>query len=105
MGDSLTFAFDVDGVICQTEGTDYGNAMPKSENIARINALYDQGYQVIIFTGRGTLSGIDWRAVTEKQFKDWGLKYHTLIFGKPSFDIFVDDHAWNVKDFEEGRVL
>ena len=28
---------------------------------------------------------------TKKQLKKWNVKYHKLIFGKPSFDLFVDD--------------
>ena len=98
------WAFDCDGVICNTEGTNYGVAIPRRQNITKINALYDSGHHIIIFTGRGTVSGIDWRAVTEQQFKGWGLRYHELVFGKPAFDVFIDDHAWNVKDFEEGKV-
>mgnify|MGYP001564338201 FL=1 len=96
--------FDCDGVICETQGTDYANAVPKKENIARINALYDGDHYILIFTGRGTVSKIDWRELTERQFKEWGLKYHELKFGKPAFNLFVDDKAWNVKDFEEGKL-
>ena len=100
----MNYCFDCDGVICETEGTDYENATSKKKNIHKINALYYGGQHITIFTGRGTVSGIDWREVTEKQFKDWGLCYHELIFGKPNFDVFIDDKAWNVKDFEGDRV-
>ncbi len=27
----------------------------------------------------------------------WGVKYHSLIFGKPSFDIIVDDKSLGFK--------
>lgn len=100
----MIYCFDCDGVICNTQGADYESSTPNEGNINRINALYDEGHRVIVFTGRGTKSGIDWRELTEKQFKEWGLKYHELIFGKPNFDIFIDDHAYNIKDFEEGRI-
>ena len=30
-------------------------------------------------------------AFTKKQLKKWGLSYDELIFGKPSYDIFIDD--------------
>ena len=36
-------------------------------------------------------SGLDWRDVTEKQFSKWGVKYHELKFGKPNYDLFIDD--------------
>ena len=28
---------------------------------------------------------------TTKQLKSWGVKYHKLILGKPSFDLVIDD--------------
>jgi hypothetical protein len=31
---------------------------------------------------------------TLKQLKNWGVKYNKIIFGKPSYDIFVDDKAY-----------
>ena len=30
-----------------------------------------------------------------KQLKSWGLKFHKLQLGKPSYDIFVDDKSFN----------
>jgi hypothetical protein len=27
------------------------------------------------------------------QLKKWKLKYHKLIFGKPSFDVYIDDKS------------
>ena len=32
---------------------------------------------------------------TIKQLKDWGLNFHELLMGKPSYDILVDDKAYN----------
>ena len=31
--------------------------------------------------------------MTSKQLKKWKLKYHKLLFGKPSFDLFIDDKS------------
>ena len=36
--------------------------------------------------------------MTIKQLKKWKVKYHKLIFGKPSLDLFVDDKALFFKD-------
>ena len=33
----------------------------------------------------------------QKQLKKWKLKYHNLIMGKPSYDLFVDDKAFGFK--------
>ena len=32
---------------------------------------------------------------TFKQLKLWKLKFNKLVFGKPSYDILVDDKAFN----------
>jgi len=29
--------------------------------------------------------------MTKKQLKKWGVRYHKLIFGKPSYDLLIDD--------------
>ena len=31
--------------------------------------------------------------MTMEQLKKWDVKYHKLIFGKPSFDQYIDDKA------------
>ena len=35
--------------------------------------------------------------ITKKQLKKWGVKYDELIFGKPSYDFFVDDKNFQYK--------
>ena len=30
---------------------------------------------------------------TKKQLDSWGLKYHKLILGKPSYDVLIDDKS------------
>ena len=45
-------AFDIDGVICHTLGSDYKNSKPNKEAIEKINNLYDKGNKIIIFTAR-----------------------------------------------------
>jgi cytidyltransferase-like protein len=87
------YAIDVDGILCHTRGNDYKNSQPKLENIYMVNFLYNRGNYIKIFTARGSTSKIDWRELTEKQLKEWGVKYHELIMGKPSFDILIDDKA------------
>jgi hypothetical protein len=31
------------------------------------------------------------KTLTLKQLKIWGVNYHKIFFGKPSFDIVIDD--------------
>ena len=86
---------DIDETICiSPESRDYSKAIPIKSRIEKINRLYENN-TIIYWTARGTGSGIDWREVTEKQFKDWGVKYHRLKFQKPAYDLFIDDKNIN----------
>jgi len=35
---------------------------------------------------------------TLKQLREWGLNFHELFMGKPSYDILIDDKAYNYND-------
>ena len=35
--------------------------------------------------------------LTKRQLKKWKIKYHRLIFGKPMFDVNVDDKNFQFK--------
>ena len=94
---------DIDETICTSpDDRDYAKAKPIKKNIDKINKLYDDGNVITYWTARGTGSGIDWRDVTEKQFDKWGVKYHDLKFGKPIYDLFVDDKNINSETFFKG---
>jgi hypothetical protein len=91
---------DIDETICTTrDDRNYRYSTPIVENIEEINRLYNKGNTIIYWTARGTVTGIDWRDVTEKQFQEWGVKYHDLKFGKPSYDMFIDDKNINSETF------
>ena len=91
---------DIDETICTSpESRDYSLATPIKKNIKKINKMYDNGDEIIYWTARGTVTGIDWREVTELQFKNWGVKYHKLKFGKPAYDLFIDDKNINSEVF------
>jgi histidinol phosphatase-like enzyme len=92
--------FDIDGVICSTKGNKYRLSKPKKNNIKVINNLYRK-YRIIIFTSRfmgrnkeniqkAKLQGYKF---TLKQLKNWRVNFHKLIFGKPSYDLFIDDKS------------
>ena len=83
---------DIDETICRTpQSRDYSEAAPIPSRIEKINKLYDQGNTIIYWTARGTETGIDWSEVTSKQFNDCGVKHTSLRFGKPYYDLFIDD--------------
>ena len=93
------FCFDLDGTLCSKGSNDYSQAEPFQTRIDKVNKLYDEGHHIIIYTARGTSSGIDWTEKTKQQLQDWGVKYHELLFGKPSYDFFVDDKAFNSETY------
>jgi hypothetical protein len=66
-----------------------------------INALYEEGNTIIIYTsrfmGRNKNDIIkthkEGYEFTLKQLASWGVKFHELIMGKPRYDLLVDDRA------------
>lgn len=96
----MTIYIDIDETICHSPNVpDYTISYPIHENIQKANELYDMGNTIVYWTARGTKTGIDWRDVTEKQFKEWGVKYHELKFGKPNYDVFIDDKNINTTEW------
>lgn len=88
----MKIVIDIDGTICSHE-VNYVLAHPYTNRIKKINQLHDEGNEIVFFTARGSETGKDWRVETEKQFAEWRVKYHKLIFGKPTGDIYIDDRA------------
>lgn len=91
--------FDIDGVICKTAKLNYPKSKPIKKNIKKINELYDLGHYIKIFTARYMGRSNEKVSVAKKkgfkltsmQLKKWRVKYHKLIFGKPVYDLFIDD--------------
>lgn len=91
---------DIDDTICTLGSSmEYESAQPIPEAILKVNKLYDEGHTVLFWTARGTVTGMDWRELTESQLDSWGVKYHSLIFGKPAYDLFIDDKNINSRDW------
>lgn len=93
------YVFDIDGTVCKTKNGNYKKAKPIKKRIVKINKLYKEGNTIIFYTSRGKLSGIDWSKLTNYQFKKWKLKHHEILFGKPFYDVMVDDKALDDKTF------
>ena len=92
---------DIDNTILKTEGTDYSKCEPMLDRIEAINNLYDQGHEIVYWTARGTSTKEYEKklTLTKKQLADWGVKYTTLKVGKPAYDVWIDDKAWNVNNY------
>ena len=93
------YVVDIDGTICETKEQNYFGSKPIQERIEKLNKLYDEGDTIIYYTARGYKTGVNWRELTERQFKEWGVKYHKLVMGKPYGDYYLDDHNILFKDF------
>ena len=94
-----SYCFDLDGTLCTNTEGEYEQAVPLPERILKVNELYDKGNRILIYTARGTVTGIDWRDLTQKQLDTWGIKHHELRLGKPFADVYVDDRGVSDSDF------
>ena len=102
------YCFDLDNTLCYTDGREYAKSAPIKPRIDKVNHLFDSGHEIIIYTARGMgyFSGDvdriekEYRELTTKQLSEWGLKYHELKFGKPSYDLFIDDKAISPESFD-----
>ena len=103
------WCFDLDNTLVNTKGSDYENATPIPEAVAKVQKYWARGDHIIIMTARGSGSKKDWREFTAKQLTEFGIPYHQLIVGlKPGgVDVFVDDKAINSLDWlaDEVRAL
>ena len=97
----LIYCFDLDNVLCKTFGNNYKKSKPIKKNIKVLNILKKKGHYIKIFTSRfmgrnkenikkAKLQGYEF---TLKQLKNWRVNFHKLIFGKPSYDLFIDDKS------------
>ena len=95
---------DIDETICFYPGERrYDLSEPSLENIAKINGLYDEGWKIIYWPARGSVSGRDYREHTLAQLEEWNCKYHELVTGtsenpKPHFDLVIDDKAKRIEE-------
>jgi SAM-dependent methyltransferase len=93
------YCFDIDGTLCTNTHGAYERAEPFKDAIARVNALHEGGHRILLFTARGTTTGIDWRELTERQLGEWGVRYHELRLGKPQADVYVDDRGVSASEW------
>jgi capsule biosynthesis phosphatase len=103
----MRYVIDIDGTICTITDGNYGFAEPIKDRIDKINLLYDSGNVIIFHTARGMNtfnSDVEqvnktYYKFTKDQLEKWGVKYHKLIMGKPSGDIYIDDKGVYANDF------
>lgn len=88
--DFLRIVIDLDGTIVEEKGErERSKAVPLPRAVESVNALYEMGHTIIIYSGRSYRE----LELTLNQLKQCGVKYHHLVLGKPVADILIDDRA------------
>lgn len=93
----MRYCIDIDDTIFHSEivNGEYEITCIYIDMVKTINKLYAAGNLIIIHTGRG------WQhyRLTVQQLEQHGVKYHTLVMGKPVADFYVDDKSIMPVDF------
>lgn len=112
---SKVIAVDLDDTLCfrpkevEHLGADkYKHCKPINENIEYVNALYDKGHTIVIYTARGMFTyNFDVSKIysnlytpTLNHLEEWGVKFHQLIMGKYPYDYLLDDKAIELSNIE-----
>ena len=93
----MRFVVDIDHTILHTKlvNSKYLISSVDEDMVSRINELYDEGHDIILHTGRHW----DKLGETLDQLDEAGISYHTLVMGKPTGDVYVDDKAVRPDEF------
>ena len=91
MANKKTIVIDIDGVLCSEEKThERVFATPIKQAITYINELVECGHTVILFTAR---SWAEFK-ITYSWLINNGVRFHSLVCGKPCGDFYVDDRSF-----------
>jgi hydroxymethylpyrimidine pyrophosphatase-like HAD family hydrolase len=91
----LVFDLDDTIIFCDYDNAKYHLKSCDKFLIKTINKYFELGTEIVIHTGR------HWNNLqhTLNQLERIGLKYHTLIMGKPPADLYIDDKAMTPGEF------
>jgi hypothetical protein len=106
----MIVAFDIDDCLCRRMGDKehlgvekYKHCIPIPHMIDIVNEVYDNGYEVVLYTARGMTQfkgDVDdvyknLYQLTFDQMVEFGVKFHKLVMGKMHYDMLIDDKALN----------
>jgi hypothetical protein len=93
----MQIIIDLDGTICTEEKT-YSRSLAKPNKgaVKSVNALYDQGHTIIIYSARTWMEF----EMTTQWLKTNKINYHQLVLGKPVGDVWIDDRAINFENWD-----
>lgn len=98
----MRICFDIDETLTIKAGEDYTiDSLPDEIMISLVNALYDKGHNIVLYTARKMQSnghnvGVALAKAGPNTFKwleKYNVKYHEIFFGKPNADLYIDDKA------------
>lgn len=109
MHNPRTLVIDLDDTILITvTPRDWANAYVDKAVVQKMDDMFEDGWDIIIHTARGTLScgsvelaDKTYRADIETLLEYNGVKYTSLVFGKPLAALYVDDKATTPARFKE----
>ena len=85
---------------------DYALSIARKNQIDKINKLYKDGHNIVYWTARGSVTGIDWYKLTKEQLDSWGCKYHDLSVGKkPAYDLLICDKTKRIENYNENHFI
>jgi hypothetical protein len=94
--DFLKIVIDLDGTILEERTIkEKPKAIPLPGAVNAVNKLYEMGHVIIIYSAR---PDSDLELISE-QLDKYGIKYHRLVLGKPTGDIFIDDRAFTLRSW------
>ena len=97
---------DIDDTISFCDDRDWENAKPNLPVIQKLKSMYDDGWEIYLYTARGSLSAKT-PEDAEKKYSDiitkWmdthKVPFHKMMFGKPLATYYVDDKAITPDNF------
>ena len=94
----MKFCVDIDDTLLfselQEDGT-YFISSPNYELIEKTNKLYEEEHLIIVQTAR------HWDKLKETmlQLKEYNIKYHTLVMGNVTADVYINDKGVDPSNF------
>ena len=106
----MRICIDMDGTICESrkEGQSYLDVKPLPGAIEKLQTLKEEGHYLIIYTARHMKTcNNNLGMITAKQapvidewFKNYGIHYDELWFGKPLADVYIDDKGIQFRNWD-----
>lgn len=97
---------DFDDTLAFHENRNFDDAIPNDDLIAKTNELYNKGWQIDIFTARGSIScktreeaRIKYEAGILAWLDKYSVKFNSLSFDKPLAAYYIDDKGITPEDF------